>query len=307
MWWKITLYALLVVVLGIGITTLSGSIAFNALASSSVAEAVAQGNYTLAESFFNYVSVRDSWKFSSIEKEGVRCEVYPCLVKQPYFYNFGDGRYSTKYDIIEEAIAISFYHLPSDFAYRDAEAKAQIALSLSNETVYRIYLNNDVEEDTAPNYHIDFSSYVDQYKGLTVYATYDDFISNGGALNDDIVGVTLYDGKGQKALEIELSEKANFRSSFAGLYHTACQDYRAFMLEYGEYNSVTGLQRKKELIASIDSITNDHPEVLVARPSTTIILADTRFLLTISITLAAYASIAIVVSKAIFGRKRKRK
>ena len=304
MWWKILLYSLLVLVLGVGVTTLSGSIAFNTLASNLVSEAVAAKDYTLAESFFTYVNASRDWKFASLTKNETRVEVYPCLVKQPYYYYLGEARYSMKYEIVEEAIAVSFYHLPKGISYEDGEEKAQVSLSFSGGGQYPIYLHNDSEDETAANFHIDFSSYIPQYKGLTVYVTYHDFIAHGGALETDISALSLQNGKGEEVLSVDLPKAANFRSSFSNIYRSACEEYRDFMLEYGEYNSVTGLRRKKELLAAIDSVTKQNKGTCIARPSTSIVLGDTRFILAISIALASYISIAVVVTRVIFFKKK---
>ena len=117
MWWKRILYYLIVVILGIGITTLSGSIAFNTLSTNLIKKASKENNYTTVENYFTYITVTDIDKFYSGDVNDVHVETFPCIVTQPYYKKGLDGGISVKYDIQEEAICFSFFHLPKTFQY----------------------------------------------------------------------------------------------------------------------------------------------------------------------------------------------
>ncbi len=304
MWWKKLLYSLLVVVLGIGITTLSGSIAFNTLSKNLLKEASNHKEYTKVESFFNYVSVKDEEKFLIENKDDIHYEIYPCLVKQPYFKKNMSGQYYVKYDIVEEAIGFSFFNLPKEFSYKDKDNKGEVLLKLSNGNDYHIYINNVDQEETAPNFHIDFSDFVGQYYSLNMYITYNDFLAKTESEDISITSVSLIDGNGKTYIEKTLDKVFDFKADIFILYKEACQNYRNYILQYGEANSVTTYERKDALLQKINQITKDNPNRFIAKPNKTIVLADTRFILTISITLAAYISLAIVVTRIIFFKKK---
>ena len=87
-------------------------------------------------------------------------------------------------------------------------------------------------------------------------------------------------------------------------YFEALQEYRNYILEYGEAISVTTYERKDAKLKAIDKITNDNPQKYLSKPSTSVVLASDRFILTISLTLAIYLSIAIVVTRLIFNKKK---
>ena len=303
MWWKKLLYFLLVIVLGIGITTLSGSIAFNSLSKDLLKKSVKNYEYTLVESFFNYASVKDEDKFL-IDNEGdIHYEVYPCLVKQPYFIDTKTAGYGVKYDIVEEAIGFSFFHLPKDFVYKDNLVKAEVLLSLDNGEQFHLYLNNVDQEETAPNFHIYFPDYVKEYYSLNIYVTYNDFYPDG---DDQVLTITkfeLIDGNNQKYIEKEFINKPTFHSEIGYMFREACQQYREYILKYGEAHSVTTYERKDALLKKIDQIIKDNPNRFIPKPSKTIVLGETSFILTISITIAAYISIAIGVTRLLFKKK----
>ena len=125
MWWKKLLYFLLVIVLGIGIITLSGSITFNSLSKNLLKNGVKNHQYALVESFFNYTTPIDKEKFLIKDDDDVHFEIYPCLVKQPYFkIEKSTNKYGVAYDIVEEAIGFSFFHLPKTFAFTDKDVKS---------------------------------------------------------------------------------------------------------------------------------------------------------------------------------------
>lgn len=305
MWWKKLLYYLLVVVLGIGITTLSGSIAFNALSKNVLKEASQHKEYAKVESFFNYVSVKDEEKFLIDDQNDIHYEIYPALVNQPYFKKNGAGEYYVKYDIVEEVIGFSFFNIPKEFSYKEKETKAEILLKLSNGNDYHIYVNNVGNDEEAANFHIDFSDFVDQYYSLNMYVTYNDFINVTESEEISITAISLIDGHGKKFIEKSLEKNINFNADMFVLLKEACQKYREYILQYGEAHSVTTYERKNALLDNINKIVKDNSSRFITRPNKTIVLADTRFLLTISITLAAYISLAIVITKLIFFKKKK--
>lgn len=303
MWWKKVLYGLLVLVLGIGIATLSGSIAFNALSNGLLYEASSNKDYRTIESFFNYVSVIDSEKYVIEDKDTVHFEMYPCLVSQPYFKKNGVGEYYVKYDIVEMAIGLSFFNLPDDFSYKDNDTKGEVLLELENGTNYHVYINNVTDNEDSPNYHIDFSDFINEYYSFNIYVTYNDFIKQTENEGLNIKSVSLVDGNGSLFYKKVITKQLNFKLSFFAKYKEAAQNYREYMLLYGEGHSVTTFERKEALLQKINQITKENIEIFIARPSKTIVLSDTRYVLTISLTIAIYLSIAIVVTKIIFFKK----
>ena len=304
MWWKKLLYFLLVIVLGIGITMISGSICFNVLSKNLLKDNVKENNFYTVERFFSYTTGKESDRFYSQKQEdGSTIEVYPCLVKQPYYkYTPKDGIY-VKYDIIEEAISFSLFNLPESFVLEGQAG--EVKLSLDNSNTIDLYFDNTPYTDEDINYYIDFYSYIEHYYSLTVYITYNDFIAHGGAEDTHINAIEIIDGKGTSFYNIEFANKPSFLTQMHNNYYEVCQEYRNYILEYGEAISVTTFERKDAKLKAIDQVTSDNPDKYLPKPSKTIVLASDSFILTISITLAAYISIAIVVTRLIFFRKKK--
>ena len=304
MWWKKLLYFILVVVLGAGITMISGSICFNALAKNLLKDNVEENNFYTVERFFSYATGKETDRFYSQKQgDGATIEAYPCLVKQPYYkYTPKDGVY-VKYDIIEEAISFSLFHLPESFVTEGVDGK--VKLSLDNGNTIDLFFDNTPYKDEDINYYINFYSYIEHYYSLTIYITYKDYIAHGGANDASINSIEVFDGKGTSFYNIEFTNKPSFMTQMHNDYYEVCQEYRNYILEYGEAISVTTYERKDARLKAIDQVTADNPDKYMAKPSTTIVLASDAFILTISITLAAYISIAIVVTRLIFFRKKK--
>ena len=304
MWWKRILYYLIVVILGIGITTLSGSIAFNTLSTNLIKKASKENNYTTVENYFTYITVTDIDKFYSGDVNDVHVETFPCIVTQPYYKKGLDGGISVKYDIQEEAICFSFFHLPKTFQYSDKTAKSRLNLQLSNGNAIDLLFDNLKENEDAINYHINFVSYVEMYYSLNIYITYDDFISHGGSLEASINRIELFDGNNSSSLSLTFNNRINFMSNFHNDFHEVCQKYRDYILLYGEAHSVTTYERKYALKDKIDQVAINNPNKYLTQPKTTTVLATTPFILVISLTASIYISLAIVASWNIFHKKR---
>ena len=303
MWWKKLLYFLLVIVLGIGITMISASICFNTLSKHLLRDSVKEEKFYTVERFFSYTTCKETDHFYKQKQEdGSTIEVYPCLVKQPYYKTTGkDGTY-VKYDIIEEAVSFSLFDLPENFKTEGIPGKIQLFLDNSN--VINLFFDNTSATTEDINYYINFYSYIPHYYSLTTYITYNDFIAHGGASDASIDSVKVFDGKGDVFYDISFTNKPNFMTEMHNDYYEALQEYRDYILQYGEAISVTTYERKDAKLAAIDKITEDNPNKYLPKPSTTIVLASDAFILTISITLAAYISIAIVLTRLIFQRKK---
>ena len=307
MWWKKLLYYLLVVVLGIGITTLSASICFNNLSKDVVKTAVKNEQYTYAESFFNYVSVNDQDKFYAKKSNNSQIEIYPCLIKQPYFrYDESKKIYIQTYDIVEEAIGITIFNLPESFSLEDTkETKGLAKLILDNETSIDLFYDNSKSEDsTTTNHRINFYSYVNEYDSLTVYITFSDFVKQSGNEDRNIRKIEIYDGKSQIFYSIDDLQNVGFHNSLNSDYHESCMAYREYMLLYGEGKSVTTFERKDALLKKIEEITNTHRDKYIPKPDRTVVMKENAFILTIALTLSIYISVAIFVSGLIWHRKK---
>ena len=142
------------------------------------------------------------------------------------------------------------------------------------------------------------------YHSLSVYITYNDFISHGGSAESSIVSAKIFDGSGKEFYSLNFLNKANFMTKMHEDYFDALQEYRNYILQYGEAISVTTYERKEAKLNAIEKITEDNPTIYSPKPSTNIVLASDAFILTISITIAAYISIAIVITRLIFHRKK---
>ena len=306
MWWKKLLYYLLVIVLGIGITTLSASICFSALSKNIVKDAVKEGKYTYAESFFNYVSVNDENKFYSNKFENTTIEVYPCLIKQPYYRYDESKGYLLAYDVVEEAIGITLFNIPESFKLEDTnDAKGLARLSLDNNSSLDLCFDNSKSEDeTNINHRINFYSYFEEYGSLTVYITYSDFFSKTENDNLNINKIEIFDGTGTLFFNIENLNNINFHHFLNDDYHEACMAYREYMMQYGEGKSVTTFERKAALLKAIEDITTTHPDKYVPKPEKTVVLKEDAFILTVSLTLSIYIALAVFVTGAIFYRKK---
>ena len=303
MWWKKVLYFLLVIVLGIGVTMIGGSICFNVKSKHLLRDCVSSEKYYTVERFFNYtMPTENDYFYKRNQEDGSRIEVYPCLVKQPYYkYTPKDGIY-VKYDIVEEAVAFSLFNLPGNFSLEGQEGK--IKLSLDNSNTIDLFFDNTPYTTEDINYYINFYSYIEHYYSLTVYITYDDYINHGGNADSSINSIEIFDGNGTSFYQINLDAKPNFLTNMHNDYYEVCQDYRNYILEYGEAISVTTYERKEAKLKAIDQVTENNPTKYFPKPSTNVVLASDAFILTISITLAAYISIAIVVTRLIFFRKK---
>ena len=305
MWWKKVLYFLLVIVLGFGITVIAGSINFSVQAKNLNKKFAEEKDYAMVERFFCYTTPKETlYKYRFDNQDQSHVDIYPCLVKQPYYVYYVDEGYVVKYDIVEEAIAFSLFNLPNSFIKEDKfENKGKIALILENNEIINIDFDNRDKEDGQMNYYINFYSYIDAYYSLTAYITYDDYISK--AQDQKIKQVEIYDGNGSKFYSYTLEYPMNFEGYMHETYKEACKNYREFMLEYGQSIALGSFQEKARLLGVIDEITNTN-DAFFPKPSTNIIFASDSFILTISITLAAYISIAIVATKLIFFNKKRR-
>ena len=152
-------------------------------------------------------------------------------------------------------------------------------------------------------YHIDFSDFIHEYYSFNIYVTYNDFIKQTENESLNIKSVSLVDGNGSLFYKKVITKELNFKLSFFAKYKEAAQNYREYMLLYGEGHSVTTFERKDALLQKINQITKDNIEIFIERPSKTIVLSDTRYVVIVSLTLAIYLSISIVVTKIIFFKK----
>lgn len=306
MWWKKLLYYLLVTVLGIGITTLSASICFSVLSKDIVKTAVKEGKYTYAESFFNYVSVNDENKFYSNKFENTTIEVYPCLIKQPYYRHDDKSGYVLAYDVVEEAIGITLFNIPDTFKLEDVnDTKGFARLSVDNNSLLDLYFDNSKSEDeTNINHRINFYSYFEEYGSLTVYVTYSDFLAKTGSDNLNINKIEIFDGTGTSFFNVEGLNNVNFHHFLNGDYHEVCMAYREYMMQYGEGKSVTTFERKAALLKAIEDVTTTHPDKYVPKPEKTVVLKEDAFILTVALTLSIYIALTVFVTGVIFYRKK---
>lgn len=307
MWWKKLLYFLLVIVLGFGITVISGSINFHAQTKTLLKNYVNDKNYAMVERFFCYTTPKEEmYKFKYTNSDNSHIDIYPCLVKHPYYVQYPDGSHNIKYDIVEEALSFSLFHLPSNFYLEDkADSKGRIELFFTDNTSLDLDFDNRDKEEENVNYFINFYSFVSQFYSLTVYITYNDYITFTNDENIKISNIKIYDGSGQEFYNHLFNNPIGFDGSMHTRYKDACQEYREFMLEYGQTIAVGAYEEKNRLLKNIDEITKNNADNYFLKPSTNIIFTTTSFILTISITLSAYISIAIVITRLIF-RKRKR-
>ena len=282
---------------------ISGSIAFNSLSKRLLSDSVKEQNYFLVERFFSYTTYTSpSYFYNQKQSDGTAIDVYSSLVKQPYYKTTQkDGTY-VKYDIIEEAISFSLFNLPENFKNNGKDGKITVILDNSNEI--DLYFDNTSKTEEDINYNINFYSYISVYHSLSIYITYNDFIAHGGSEEASIVSAKVFDGSGKEFYTLSFTEKPNFMSQMHNDYFDALQEYRNYILQYGEAISVTTYERKEAKLLAIDKITEDNPNNYAPKPSTNIVLASNAFILTISITMAAYISIAIVVTRLIFHRKK---
>ena len=306
MWWKKVLYFLLVIVLGFGITVLSGSINFNIQAKNMTKNYASNKQYDMVERLFCYVTPnQNQYIYSYDNNDNSHLDIYPSLVKNPYYIYYIDEGYVVKYDIIEEALTFSLFNIPSSFSLSDSnDKKGEIKLTLNNEKTIDLFFDNRDKEEGELNYYINFYSFVEQYYSLTAYITFDDYVKYAGNEEVKITNVTIIDGKGETYYQYNFDSLFNFSSFLHSQYKVVCKEYRDFMLEYGQTIAVGAYEEKDRLIKNIDKVTNDNPERFYPKPSTAIIFTTTSFILTISITLAAYLSVAIVVTRNIFFRKK---
>ena len=303
MWWKKLLYFLLVIVLGAGITMISASIAFNSLSKNLLKDSVKNENYFTVERFFSYTTYKDkTYFYNQKQDDGSTIDVYSSLVKQPYYKTTQkDGTY-VKYDIIEETISFSLFNLPENFKNSGKDGK--ISIILDNSNTIDLYFDNTSKTDEDINYYINFYSYISVYHSLSIYITYNDFIAHGGSIESAIVSAKIFDGSGKEFYSLEFLNKPSFATQMHDDYFDALQEYRNYILQYGEAISVTTYERKEAKLNAIEKITEDNPTKYSPKPSTNIVLASDAFILTISITMAAYISISIVVTRLIFHRKK---
>ena len=305
MWWKKLLYFLLITVLGFGIVVISGSINFNYQSKNLMRSFVESKEYVMVERFFCYTTPKEELYKYRNDKDDVHIDAYECLVKQPYYIYYSDEGYVVKYDIIEEALAFSLFNLPNNFKLADSgKNKGGVLLHFDTDETIMVNFDNRFKEDGEMNYYINFYSYISQYDSLTVYITYDDFLSLISSETAKINMIEIVDGNGVSFYQFPVGKPFNFEGPMHEKYREACKEYREFMLEYGQSIGLGAFEEKKRLLTVIDDITaND--ENYFAKPSTNIIFASMSFILTISIVSAAYISIAIVVTRLIFHRKKR--
>lgn len=305
MWWKKLLYSLLIIFLGFGITVISGSINFNTQSKTLIKRYSKQKDYEMVERFFCYVTTDPNSYFVSKDYQDIHYDVYPCLVKHPYYKYYVDEGHVVVYDVVEEAIGFTFFSLPKSFSLKDKNNnKGQVKLTLSDERTISLHFDNKDKEDGEMNYYIDFYSFSSQYYSLSVYITRHDYFAIENIDNVSITKMELIDGNNVSYFEELLTSKpVNFNHQLFVDYKTSTDNYYDFMMEYGYTISEGAFRERKRLLNEIDKVTENNA-VYHAKPSKMIILSTNSFILTISLTIAIYTSIAIVITRLIFYRKK---
>ena len=307
MWWKKLFYFLFVIFLGFGTTVLAASINFHEQSKQIVQTYLAKKDYQAVECFFAYAMPNNNKKFIIHDfGDKAHLEVYPCLVKHPYFGYVEGHDIVVKYDVVEDSVAFSLFNVPSNFVTKDTGTnKGGVEITLSDNSTIFLNFDNTFKEEGDFNYYINFYSYISQYYSLTVYLNYEDFIDLGYSENITFKSFKVLDGKGTEHYQYTFSKEVGYNSELHQDFKDMTHDYHEFMMVNGMAIHVGAYEEKARLLKVIDDYIANHSDKYNGKPSTGIIFTTDSFILTVSITAAAYLSIAIVVTRLIFFKKKR--
>ena len=305
--WKKILYFLLVVILGFGVTMIAATTNFNIQSKELIGSYANKKEYHTVERFFAYAMPKEDQTFYTKDfQDGAHIEIYPCLVKHPYYGKSENGSLYTRFTTIEDSIAFTIFNLPSNFVSSDQQNKqGGIELTLSNNSTIFLSFDNSKKEKGELNYWINFYSYISFYYSLTVYINYEDYVDLGYSEDITFSSYKIFDGNENKKYQDTFVTSVGFNSELHNIFKEPIHNYHAYMMENGATVNVEIYEEKDRLLTIIENLVSTNKEKLDLKPSSNIIFSTDSFILTISITIAVYISLAIVITRIIFFRKKK--
>lgn len=292
---KKILYILISLIVGAIVVFTTCYISFTDIYKDICKSAVKDGDYSLAESFFYDYTVKDDNKFYAKNYNSTRIEVFPAVINNTYFKIDEYNNVTQDYLAYDDVIAISIFNLPDSFATSDKVSKnGRVELKLSNGGNYTVYFDNTSSDPASANYNLNFYKYIDQYSQLTIYITYDDFILNGNDVDTSFSSMNIYDGNSVLFTKIDFFDYPSFSNVIHKKFYTSIHEYKEFVKENRSV-TVVNVEKQNELKANVTNVYENNKNIIVAKPNRSIVFSTNTFVLRLSIVVAAFLAIDIVL------------
>lgn len=309
MWWKKLLYAIGALIIGAGTTAIVMTASFHSTFVEIAENAVKNKDYDLSQSFYYYVSSKNSDRFLTKNfEDGVHLEVQPIITKQPHYsYSDYEQKMVVDYETIEEGIGFSLFHLPKTFDLSSNGKNAGITIVFDNSNSVTLPFNNEGVEKGSINYNINFTEYSKAYSFMPNSIVRSDYIASSLDENAKITKIDIHDDKGVVQYTHTFVETyPHLSEKLHSIFGETLDKFNEESRSYYEHINVQTLERKQALERKIKELVETNKSKIIPMQSETIVLQSDKMVIAVSLTIAIYVTVAIIFGNFLFSFSKRK-